>query len=72
MEMIETPSSSNVAAIGYDAESSKMQVRFKSGGTYSYAGVQQEAFDAARNAESVGKYIAHNIKGNFPSTKIEA
>ena len=61
--------SSNVQAVGYDAASSKLYVAFKHGGTYSYAGVPPEVHKALVTSESVGGYLAKNVKGTYAYTK---
>lgn len=62
--------SSNIQAIGYDAESSTLQVEFKNGGTYQYFDVPEKIFEGLRDADSVGGYLAANIKGVFRYSKV--
>lgn len=57
--------SSNVDAVGYDAASQTLQVRFKGGKTYDYAGVPAAVNTALNQAESVGRFIAANVVGKF-------
>lgn len=57
--------SSNIAAIGHDAETGKLHVQFKSGGTWVYDDVPAETHAAMTNADSVGSYFHKNIKGKF-------
>lgn len=54
--------SSNIEAIGHDADSKTLHVRFKSGGLYAYHGVTAEQFTALQSAPSVGKHIHAHIK----------
>lgn len=64
-------SSSNIAAIGYDAGTSTLYVRFHHGGTYTYRrvpGPVHEAFMSA--AGSKGEFLAHRIKGRYPYSRI--
>ncbi|WP_236625822.1 KTSC domain-containing protein [Rhodopirellula baltica] len=58
--------SKSIEAIGYDAESQELHVRFlKSGKTYVYYGVEQWVFDEFMGADSKGTYLNMNIKGAF-------
>ncbi len=69
MEM--TPvESSNIEAVGYDGDSSTLQVEFKNGGTYQYFDVPEHVFEGLRDAESVGGYLASVIKGSYRYSKV--
>lgn len=67
---ITSVNSSNVEAVGYDADSSTLQVEFKNGGTYQYFDVPERVFEALRDADSVGRYLAANIKGVYRYSKV--
>lgn len=61
--MIRTPvESSNLAAVGYDANSQILQVEFKNGSVYNYFRVPAEKHAALMAADSVGKYLNAEIK----------
>jgi hypothetical protein len=62
--------SSNVSAVGYDEDSSTLQVEFKNGTTYQYFDVPQLVYGGLRDASSVGAYLAANIKGVFRYSKV--
>ncbi len=63
--------SSNIEAIGHDAEAQELHVRFaKGGGTYVYTGVEAETFDEFMKADSKGSYLSRNIKGSYPFRKV--
>lgn len=62
--------SSNIAAIGYDAESKTLQVDFTSGKRYQYQNVPPETFAEFQAANSVGKYFAANIRPGFLSVPL--
>lgn len=66
----EAVTSSNIAAIGYDATKQELEVEFTSGGIYRYTGVSQEQHDALIAAPSVGKHFGTEIKNKFPSVKV--
>lgn len=57
--------SSMINAIGYDDEQQELVIQFNNGREYTYGGVPQSEFDNLRNAQSVGKYFASNIKGIY-------
>jgi hypothetical protein len=69
MEMINV-SSSNITAVGYDEDSSTLQVEFNNGATYQYFDVPENVFEGLRDAESVGGYLAANIKGSYRYSKV--
>jgi hypothetical protein len=69
MEMTNVDSS-NVESVGYDEESSTLQVEFKNGGVYQYFDVPEEVFIGLRDADSVGRYLNANIKGIFRYSKV--
>lgn len=62
--------SSNVEAVGYDADSSAIYVRFLGGDTYVYSGAEQSTFEELLNADSVGSYFNRMIKPNYDCSKL--
>jgi hypothetical protein len=64
-DWIDTPESSTIARIGYDAHTMVLAVDFKKAGTYHYYDVPQVVFDAMRIAGSKGQFLAQNIKGMY-------
>lgn len=65
--------SSNILAIGYNPATQELQVKFKAGTTYSYAGVEPAVHEQIMNAESVGSTFSKLIKGNpgkYPYTRV--
>jgi hypothetical protein len=67
-EMIPSQSS-NIESFGHDAATGTLQVKFRNGGVYSYAGVTAEIFEQMKASPSHGKFLAQKIKGKFPPTK---
>lgn len=61
--------SSNIKAVGYDAENQVARVEFINGSIYEYPGVEQGLFDNLAGAESVGKFFNANFRG-LGSTKV--
>ena len=54
--------SSNLASVGYDAETQTLEVEFKHGGVYQYYNVLISVYDGLMNASSHGQYFDRNIK----------
>ena len=57
--------SSNVEAIGYDAELRELHVAFSGGKVYIYADVSEESFRELLSADSKGSYLNREIKPNY-------
>lgn len=63
--------SSNIEAIGYDAGSLELHVRFlKSGEIYVYYGVEEWRYQELMQSNSKGAYLNANIKRNYQYGKI--
>lgn len=62
--------SSNIASIGYDANSQTLEVEFLNGGVYQYFDVPQHIYNGIMSADSHGQYLAQNIKGVYRYSKI--
>lgn len=63
-------SSSNIGAIGYEAETLTLEVEFNNGSFYQYHGVPQEVYDALMQSGSKGTFLNTNIKGSYGCTKL--
>jgi hypothetical protein len=63
-------SSSNVAAVGYDADNQTVYVQFLDGSTYTYKGVTEQEYENLRTASSVGSYLNRNYKNVYPYERI--
>ncbi len=63
--------SSNVRAVGYDGETKTLQIEFKSGGIYQYAGVQPEMYADLLEAESVGRFVSQVVRSGRKGLRIE-
>lgn len=69
--MERTPvSSSNISAIGYDADSLTLEVEFNNGSVYSYSGVPSGEYEGFMNSDSKGKYLHANIKNRYSYMKL--
>jgi len=63
-------SSSNLRSVGYDPDSSTLEVEFNSGAVYQYVNVPQSEYDGLMSAASHGSYFSANIKTRYSYTKI--
>ena len=69
--MERTPvSSSNIVSIGYDGDSSTLEIEFKDGSVYQYFGVPGDVYDALMSAPSHGTYFAANIRQSYQYAKL--
>ncbi len=62
--------SSNVEAVGYDEDSSTLQIEFKDGSMYQYFDVSEDVFIGLRDTDSVGGYLNSVIKGSYRYSKV--
>lgn len=62
--------STNLASVAYDPTSQTLEVAFKNGGLYSYAGVPSAVHHGLMTAASHGSYFAANIRDRYPTRKI--
>jgi hypothetical protein len=58
-------SSSNVARIGYDAQSHVLGIEFTNGRVYQYFDVPEGIYEAFLASGSKGGFLAEQIKGVF-------
>ena len=54
-----------ISAIGYDAPTQQMQIRFTQGDTYTFCRVPASVFDSFSQASSKGTYYDRYIKGRY-------
>ncbi|MBI9054388.1 MAG: KTSC domain-containing protein [Bacteroidales bacterium] len=66
----ESVSSSNLAAVGYDANSKTLEIEFNHGGVYQYANVPSNVHSGLMNANSHGSYFHQYIKDVYSYTKL--
>lgn len=65
-----TPGSSNIASISFDAESSDLDVEFRSGRTYRYSNVDPAIWRGFQRAPSKGEYLNRVIKARYAYEEI--
>lgn len=58
----EPVTSTSVASIGYDPDSSTLEIEFTDGGVYQYFGVPAEIHAGLMAASSHGQYLDVNVK----------
>ena len=63
-------SSSNIAAIGYDAERATLIIQFNSGRTYEYYNVPEYEYNNLMNASSKGQYANQNSYKVYSQSEI--
>ncbi|MFA5786491.1 MAG: KTSC domain-containing protein [Actinomycetota bacterium] len=54
--------SSNLSSVGYDPDSSTLEVEFHKGGVYQYFGVPAHEYEGLMAAGSKGTYLDQHIK----------
>lgn len=59
-------SSSNISAVGYDADNQWVYIQFLDGSVYAYKGVPEHEYENLRTASSVGSYLNRNYKNVYP------
>jgi hypothetical protein len=69
MQLKPIAASSNIEAIGYDAPTRTLGIRFRSGGEYHYHDVPDAAHEALLAAPSAGAHFYKHINGKFRYTK---
>ncbi|ABL65329.1 KTSC domain-containing protein [Chlorobium phaeobacteroides] len=65
-ETMEPVASTNITAVGYDAENLTVYIQFLDGSAYAYKGVQEREFENLKTAPSVGSYFNRNYKNVYP------
>jgi hypothetical protein len=63
--------SSNVAAVGYEASNSVLEVEFHSGSIYQYHGVPAGVYWSLVDAPSKGQFFNNYIKGAYRSVRVD-
>lgn len=62
--------STNIKEVGYDVESSTLEIVFKDGGTYRYEGVPQSVYNGLITAGSAGQYFHRVIRDKYRFTRV--
>ena len=62
--------SSSLASIGYDSETSKLEVEFKSGDIWQYFDVPESVWHEFESSESKGRFFALEIRGQYSESQV--
>ena len=62
--------SSNLASVGYNPFAHVLEVEFRNGSLYRYAGVPPERFEGLLGAASKGSYHARKIRNSYPYVRV--
>ncbi len=66
------PACSTMAAqVGYDEDREILQIEFNNGSVYQYSAVEPELWEDLQSSDSLGSFYNQEIKGYYPSVKIE-
>jgi hypothetical protein len=63
-------SSSNIASIGYDAQSETLEVEFLDGSVYQYFNVPSGTYEGLMADSSHGSYLNSHVKGTYQYQKL--
>lgn len=63
--------SSNVNALGWDADGKVLTMQFSNGTIYTYFDVPEETYREILSAPSVGSTFASLVKGKYPHRRIK-
>lgn len=72
LAVLDCTGSSNLVGGRYNRATQELQIDFKGNVTYAYPGVTAQHWEGLRTADSKGKYLAAEIKPNYPAHKLEA
>ncbi|WP_080629319.1 KTSC domain-containing protein [Leptospira santarosai] len=63
-------SSSDLRSVGYDPNTSTLEIEFKGSEVYQYSAVPQSVYQSLLSAGSHGKFFHQNIKDRFSYHKV--
>jgi len=70
--MIRQPvSSSNIESVGYDLDSTLLEIEFHDGSIYQYSNVPQSVHTALMASVSLGSFLHKNIRGKYSYRKVK-
>ena len=69
-DVIETQDSTAFKEIGYDAEGSRLFLRFRNSGRYIYSDVPETVWQTLKDADSKGGYFNQEIRGHYAYERI--
>ncbi len=66
----ESVQSSMILSLGYEADTSTLEVEFNSGAIWQYYDVPESVYYDMINSGSLGKYFHANIKGQYTESQV--
>lgn len=63
--------SSNLSSVGYDPDSSTLEVEFRSGHVYRYSDVPEQTYKNLLGASSPGEFFRSNVMGQFDEERVK-
>jgi len=63
-------SSSNLRSIGYDANTSTLEIEFNHGGIWQYFDFPESKWNEFKSADSFGKYFHREIRGQYRESRV--
>lgn len=66
----ESVQSSMIASLGYDENTSILEVEFNSGAVWQYYDVPESVYYDMMNSGSIGKYFHANIRGQYHDAQV--
>jgi hypothetical protein len=66
----ESVQSSMIASLGYDANTSTLEVEFNSGAVWQYYDVPESVYYDMINSGSLGKFFHSNIKRQYSESQV--
>jgi len=70
MMLWERARSTNIEKVGYDTDTMELQVEFRSGAVYRYAGVPQDIYEDFKSVGFSGRYLNSTIKHSYAYERI--
>ena len=70
MQRVPVTQGNNISEVGYDPETQTLELKFSSGGIYSYAAVPPEIHDKLIHADSPGRYFAVYVRSCYEYTHL--
>lgn len=66
----ESVQSSMIASLGYESDTSTLEVEFNSGAVWQYYDVPESIYHEMMNSGSLGKFFHSNIKGQYREAQV--
>lgn len=70
MNIHETPTSSNISRVAYDADNANLYIEFRSGKTYRYSDVSPDTWNQLIEATSTGTFFSQRIRTAYKGVEV--